>query len=74
MTAPHVDDFDAETNPAFDPVHTYHLGLWFGSPQEAENAGCPSNSTPFDGDHQAGIQAFSTRNFDALHGPLRGIN
>jgi hypothetical protein len=71
--APQVDDADAETNPAFAPVHTYHLGLWFGSPEEAQAAGCPANVTPFDGDHSAGIQAFSTHNFGALHGPLRQI-
>jgi len=73
VNAPQVDDLDAETNPAFAPVHTYHLGLWFGSPEEAQAAGCPANVTPFDGDHSAGIQAFSTRNFPALHGPLRQI-
>src|SRR5919112_906504 len=64
---------DAETNPAFAPVHTYHVGLWFGSPEEAAAAGCPDTVTPFDGDHSAGIQAFSTRNFGALQGPLRQI-
>jgi hypothetical protein len=73
VNAPQVDDLDAETNPAFAPVHTYHLGLWFGSPEEAQAAGCTANVTPFDGDHSAGIQAFSTRNFPALHGPLRQI-
>jgi len=73
VNAPQVDDLDAEKNPAFAPVHTYHLGLWFGSPEEAQAAGCPANVTPFDGDHSAGIQAFSTRNFPALHGPLRQI-
>src|SRR5829696_3836690 len=41
VKAPQVDDQDAATNPAFDPVHTLHLGLWFGSPQEARDAGCP---------------------------------
>src|SRR5215208_964282 len=70
VPAPQVDDQDAETNPAFAPVHTFHVGLWFGSPEEAVAAGCPDNVTPFDGDHSAGIQAFSTRNFGALHGPL----
>ena len=73
VTAPQVDDLDAETNPAFAPVHTFHLGLWFGSPQEAEDAGCPGTVTAFDGDHETGIQALSTRNFPALHGPLRQI-
>jgi hypothetical protein len=71
--APQVDDLDAETNPAFAPVHTYHVGLWFGSPQEAAAAGCPATITPFDGDQSAGIQPFSTRNFGTLHGPLRQI-
>src|SRR5215211_1492512 len=73
VDAPQVDDLDAQKNPAFDPVHTFHLGLWFGSPEEAQAAGCPNTLTPFDGDHSAGIQAFSTRNFGALHGPLRQI-
>ena len=74
VPAPQVDDADAETNPAFAPIHTYHIGLWFGSPEEAAAAGCPATVTPFDGGgHQAGIQAFSTRNFGALHGPLRSI-
>jgi len=74
VNAPQVDDQDAATNPAFDPVHTLHLGLWFGSPQEAEDAGCPGTVTKFDGDHNAGIQAFSTRNFPALNGPLGKIS
>ena len=70
VEAPQVDDQDAATNPAFDPLHTLHLGLWFGSPQEARDAGCPGTVTAFDGDHEAGIQALSTRNFPALKGPL----
>ena len=74
VAAPQVDDADAETNPAFAPVHTYHVGLWFGSPEEATAAGCPGTVTPFDGGgHEAGVQAFSTRNFGALQGPLRQI-
>jgi hypothetical protein len=74
VRAPQVDDADADTNPAFAPVHTYHIGLWFGSPGEAAAAGCPDNPTQFDGGgHVAGVQAFSTRNFGALHGPLRQI-
>jgi hypothetical protein len=73
VKAPQVDEFDAEKNPAFDPVHTFHLGLWFGSTQEAKDAGCPGAVTAFDGDHKAGIQAFSTRNFPKLEGPLGEI-
>jgi hypothetical protein len=74
VKAPQVDNQDAEKNPKYDPVHTYHLGLWFGSPQEAKDAGCPDTVTGFDGDHEAGVQAFSTRNFPARHGPLRQIH
>src|SRR5215208_1698073 len=70
VKAPHVDNKDAKKNPEFKPVHTFHLGLWFGSPEEADDAGCPDTVTPFDGDHEAGIQVFSTRNFPKLEGPL----
>jgi hypothetical protein len=73
VNAPQVDDLDAETNPAFDPVHTFHLGLWFGDPKDAKEAGCSGKVTQFDGDHEAGIQAFSTRNFPDLEGPLGNI-
>jgi hypothetical protein len=73
VKAPQVDEFDTEKNPAFEPVHTFHVGLWFGSPQEARDAGCPATLTEFDGDHKAGIQAFSTRNFPKLEGPLGEI-
>ena len=50
-------------NPATEPIHTFHLGLWFGSPAAAQAAGCPNTVTRFNGDHRAGIQALSTRNF-----------
>lgn len=64
---------DANSNPATGPVHTFHVGLWFGSPEAAVAAGCPGTVTPFNGDHNAGIQALSTRNFANLNGPLRQI-
>src|SRR4051794_32922109 len=73
VKAPQVDNQDAEKNPKYDPVHTYHLGLWFGDPKDAKEAGCSGKVTQFDGDHEAGIQAFSTRNYPALRGPLRQI-
>jgi hypothetical protein len=73
VKAPQVDNQDAEKNPAFDPVHTFHLGLWFGDPEDAEEAGCSDTVTAFDGDHEAGIQAFSSRNFPNLKGPLGKI-
>jgi hypothetical protein len=62
---------DASLNPATNPLHTYHLGLWFNSPADAVKAGCSGNVTPFNGDHNAGIQVLSTRNFADDHGPLR---
>jgi hypothetical protein len=64
---------DASTNPATAPVHTFHLGLWFNSPDDAASAGCPSTVTPFNGEHNAGIQVLSTRNFDDDMGPLRQL-
>ena len=64
---------DASMNPATEPIHMYHLGLWFGSPQDAQAAGCPNTVTRFNGDHRAGIQALSTRNFGKLQGPLRQL-
>jgi len=64
---------DASTNPATEPIHTYHLGLWFGSPSAAQAAGCPNTVTRFNGEHRAGIQALSTRNFGKLNGPLRRL-
>lgn len=61
---------DVNTNPPTGPVHTFHLGLWFNSPDDALMAGCPGNVTPFNGEHNAGIQVLSTRNFPDLEGPL----
>jgi len=64
---------DANSNPATEPIHTFHLGLWFNSPTDAVNAGCPGAVTRFNGDHNAGVQALSTRNFPTLEGPLRQL-
>jgi hypothetical protein len=64
---------DASANPATAPVHTFHLGLWFNSPTDAANAGCPATVTPFNGEHDAGIQALSTRNAADDQGPLRQL-
>jgi hypothetical protein len=64
---------DAGTNPATGPVHTFHVGLWFNSSADAAAAGCPNSVTPFNGDHTAGVQALSTRNFPDTAGPLRRI-
>lgn len=61
---------DADLNPVTKPIHTYHLGLWFNSPVDGANAGCPGGPTPFNGDHTAGIQILNTHNFPDLGGPL----
>jgi len=65
---------DASSNPPFNPIQMYHLGLWFGSPQAAQNAGCAPTPTPFNGEHNAGIQVLNTSNFPDDHGPLRDVN
>src|SRR5664279_2625136 len=64
---------DASTNPAFAPVHEYHVGVWFNSPTDAGKAGCANSLTPFNGEHNAGPQALSTRQFSDTSGPLRRI-
>ena len=65
---------DATLNPSFNPIQMYHLGLWFGSPEAAHAAGCPATVTPFNGEHNAGIQVLNTSNFADDHGPLRDVN
>jgi hypothetical protein len=55
------------------PVALDHLGIWFADPTDAANAGCPGTSTPFDGDHNAGIQVLNTSNFAADKGPLLNL-
>lgn len=55
------------------PVELHHLGMWFADPAAAGAAGCPANVTPFDGDHEAGIQVLNTSNFAIAKGPLGRI-
>jgi hypothetical protein len=64
---------DASTNPAFAPVHEYHVGVWFNSSTAAAAAGCANVVTPFNGEHNAGPQALSTRQFADTNGPLRQV-
>lgn len=71
--APLVFPDDATTNPATAPVQLYHIGVWFADANAAGNAGCPNTTTPFDGDHQAGIQILNSSNFVDDRGPLRGL-
>jgi hypothetical protein len=65
---------DASSNPAFNPIQMYHLGLWFNSPADAQKAGCPNGVTPFNGEHNAGIQVLNTAQFADKQGPLRQIH
>ena len=60
---------DATVNPATGPIHTYHLGLWFNSPADAVKSGCPGVVTPFNGEHNAGLQILNTSQFPDK-GPL----
>ena len=71
--APAVFPDNATSNPATRPVQLYHVGIWFADPNDASNANCPATATPFDGDHQAGIQVLNTSNFPDGHGPLLNL-
>ena len=64
---------DAAKNPATNPVQTYHLGMWFNFPADAQAAGCPNTVTPFNGEHNAGIQVLNTSTYRDDHGPLRNL-
>ena len=55
------------------PVQTYHLGLWFNDPADAQKAGCANTVTPFNGEHNAGIQVLNTANFPPTQGPLLSL-
>jgi hypothetical protein len=64
---------DATLNPSMNPIQMYHLGLWFNSPADAQNAGCPATVTPFNGEHNAGIQVLNTSNFPDSAGPFFNV-
>ena len=69
--APTVNEFpsppafvpEATTGIATNPIQMYHLGLWFNSASDAAKAGCPATHTPFNGEHNAGIQVLNTATF-----------
>lgn len=60
---------DASLGPVTGRIHTYHLGLWFNSPQDGAKAGAPG-TTPFNGEGNAGVQVLNTGEFPDLAGPL----
>lgn len=63
-------ELDAAENPATLPVHTFHIGIWFNSPIDAGKAECPDFTTPFNGEHNAGVQVLNSASFPELAGPL----
>jgi hypothetical protein len=68
--APRTHAGDAATNPATPPIHTYHVGIWFNSPRDARNAGCAGDTTPFNGEHNAGVQILNSGTYLPATGPL----
>jgi hypothetical protein len=76
--APTVNEFpdppafvpEATTGITTNPIQMYHLGLWFDSAADAATAGCPATHTPFNGEHNAGIQVLNTATFPNTAGPL----
>ena len=64
---------DALKNPATNPVQIYHLGLWFNNPQDVVKAGGPPTVTPFNGEHDAGIQVLNSGEFADTDGPLKRV-
>jgi hypothetical protein len=64
---------DATQNPLTNPVQTYHLGLWFNNPQDVVKAGGPGTITPFNGEHDAGLQVLNSGQFGDTDGPLKRV-
>jgi hypothetical protein len=50
-------------------VDLNRIGVWFADPKDDEFCLPGSNPTPFDGDGQAGVQAFNSANADPLPAP-----
>jgi len=64
---------DAPQNPATNPVQIYHLGLWFNNPKDVVKAGGSDIVTPFNGEHDAGLQVLNTGEFTDTDGPLKRV-
>jgi hypothetical protein len=47
-------------------VDLNRVGMWFADPNDDEFCLPGSGSTPFDGDNEAGVQAFNSANADSL--------
>jgi hypothetical protein len=64
---------DATQNLPINPIQIYHLGLWFNNPQDVVKAGGPPTVTPFNGEHDAGVQVLNTGEFAPTDGPLNRV-
>jgi hypothetical protein len=64
---------DAQQNPTTNPVQLYHLGLWFNNPEDVVKAGGPDIVTPFNGEHDAGVQILNSGEFANTDGPLKRV-
>ena len=64
---------DAPQNPTTNPVQLYHLGLWFNNPEDVVKAGGPDIVTPFNGEHDAGLQVLNSGEFADTDGPLKRV-
>jgi len=61
------------TKAMINPIQIYHLGLWLNSPEDVKNAGGPRTVTPFNGEHDAGVQVLNTGEFAPTDGPLNRV-
>jgi hypothetical protein len=64
---------DPPQNPTTNPVQIYHLGLWFNNPKDVVKAGGPDIVTPFNGEHDAGLQVLNSGEFADTDGPLKRV-
>ncbi|HEX4773037.1 MAG TPA: hypothetical protein VH351_19545 [Bryobacteraceae bacterium] len=63
--------FGFDPSEPLDPTHTFHIGFWFNSPDEAAACGFAGPPTPFNGEQHAGPNAMmSVPNFYTHLGPL----
>ncbi len=63
--------FGLDANVGLKPTNTFNLGFWFNDPQDAVACGFDaSKPTPFNGEHEAGPLAMTTKLESAGLGPL----
>jgi endonuclease YncB( thermonuclease family) len=64
---------DATQNPVTNPIQMYHIGIWFNNPADVVKPGGPGTVTPFNGEHNAGVQVLNSGQFADTDGPLKRI-